>query len=212
MNYKVPDHKLEELNEIVGQQGGVIPSQVSDALAAMQIAAAAGNEAEYKKQLNLAIEANKLNGAAWTNVQEWHDEVENEYAMEDDGDKDDGGGLPAIPSNAIQMFPDGAGNLKTEDGKDITVKGKNYAAYVTGGLGSTGPVYHFKANYDAGMASMSCDGKKIAFSVSDQPTDPGVPYNANTASANGYKKGQWCNFRIGEGGYSHDTMAIFSIT
>jgi hypothetical protein len=213
MNYLIHQENMDELNAIVGQQGGPIPSKVSDALAEVQIAIAEGNDDKANAALNKAIEANKLSGAAWDNVQEWHDDRINEDQYEgDDGGKDPGGELPAIPSNAIQMFPGKDGHLLTQDGKDITVRGKNYAAHVTGGTGATGQVYYFKANYDAPMASMSCDGKKIAFTVTDSPSDPGEPYNANTAYANGYKKGQCCNFRIGEGGYHHDTTAIFSIT
>lgn len=198
MEYLIHQEKMDELNAIIGQQGGPATSAVSDALAA-------GDTAK-------AVEANKIDGQAWANLQKWHDDRINEDQYGDPGGQPGGNQpLPGIPPNAIQMYPDKDGHLKTADGKEVTIKGKNYAAYVQRGQGATGPVYWFKGDFDAGMASMSCDGHKIAFTVTDSPSDPGEPYNGNTAYVNGYKAGQACNLRIGEGGYSDEVLIIFSI-
>ena len=75
MNYSVSPAKLQELNVIVGQQGGTIPTEVSNALAATQTAIAAGDTAGATQHLNEAIAANKKNGAAWSHVQRWHNDV-----------------------------------------------------------------------------------------------------------------------------------------
>lgn len=214
MNYLIHQDTLDELDDIIGNQGSPATSKVSDSFAALEVAIKTGTKKEAQAAFDAAVQANILVGKAWEHAQHWHDKVENENQTED-GASGQGGtqpGAPAIPANAIEMFDAGGGNLKTQDGKDVTIQGKNYAAHVKAGKGATGPVYHFKANYSAAMASMSCDGRKIAFSVTDAPADPGEPYNGNTASATGYKAGQYCNFRIGEGGYTDDTTAIFSIT
>jgi len=73
--YKAYQQQLDALNALVGNVGGPIPSEVSDALGAMQAAQAAGNTAEAQKQFNKAVEANKKNGVAWGAVQQWHDQV-----------------------------------------------------------------------------------------------------------------------------------------
>jgi len=212
MKYLIHEDKMQELNDIIGNQGSPATSKVSDSFAALEVAIKTGTKAEAQAAFTAAVDANKLVGKAWENAQEWHDNRINEDQYEgDDGGKDPGGDLPAIPSNAIQMFRGGDGHLTTEDGKDITIHGKNYAAYVTGGKGASAPWQWFKADMNGNHVSLSCDGKKIAFVVGDTPTDPGEPYNANTAMHMPYKKGQIASFRIGEGGYSNDTMAIFSV-
>src|SRR6187402_731293 len=81
--FQVSKLQLDYLNKIVGEVGGPIPSEVSDALGAMQAAQSAGNTAEAQKQFNKAVEANKKNGAAWGAVQQWHDVVETQ-PIEDD--------------------------------------------------------------------------------------------------------------------------------
>lgn len=75
MDYTVSDTKLQDLNVIVGEKGGVIPSEVSEALRKAQISAASGAQVTLQANLNEAIEANKKNGAAWSDVQSWHDSV-----------------------------------------------------------------------------------------------------------------------------------------
>ena len=212
MEYLIHQEKMDELNAIIGQQGGPATSAASDAMAATQIALAAGDTAKATQEMNKAIEANKLDGKAWSNVQKWHDNRINEDQYGESGPGSGGqGGAGGIPPNAIQTTP-GAGNvLLTAEGGNVAINGKNYAAYVQRGAGATGPVYHFIGDFDGDVASMSCDGRKIAFSVTDGPADPGTPYNANVAESRPYKKGQYCNFRIGEGGYSDEVVAIYSI-
>ena len=73
--YHANEHQMHSLNVIVGQKGGVIPSEVSNALAAYQVADAANDQAAMDKAFNDAVEANKKNGAAWSDVQDWHDEI-----------------------------------------------------------------------------------------------------------------------------------------
>ncbi len=101
--YKIPEHEMDELNTIIGNQGGVIPSKVSDALAAMQKAYAEDDEQEAKKQFNIAVEANKLNGAAWDNVQKWHNDMKNEYKVEDGNGGNGGGTVP--PTGDVVELP-----------------------------------------------------------------------------------------------------------
>jgi hypothetical protein len=208
MEYKVSEAKLHELNMIVGNQGGVIPTQVSNALAAMQAAVAAGDTAEAKKQFYVAVEANQLNGFAWSNVQNWHDDVKRSGSDGTGTSPTDPGGVPGatIPPGVTECTPsagvNGGSNLGT-----IKVNGGNYGAIVpTGDMWS-----YFTADRDGDVASMSCDGVKISFGVSDTPTDPGTPYNGNTAEFRPYKAGQFVCFRLGEGGYAPSRCALFSI-
>jgi hypothetical protein len=216
MEYLIHQEKMNELNAIIGQQGGPATSAASDAMAATQIALAAGDTAKATQEMNKAIEANKIDGKAWSNVQKWHNNRINEDQY--GGDSPDPGGNTGgggIPPNAIQTTP-GAGNvLLTAEGGNVAINGKNYAAYVQRGKDSgsgMGPVYHFIGDFDGDMASLSCDGRKIAFSVTDGPGDPGQPYNGNAVEHRPYKAGQYCNVRIGEGGYSDEVMIIYNIT
>jgi hypothetical protein len=96
--YEVSEDKLQELNVIVGEKGGTIPSKVSDALAALEVATASGDKKEAKKQFTIAVEANKLNGAAWSDVQTWHDDVK-------EGDDTGPVDPPGPPAGAIQETP-----------------------------------------------------------------------------------------------------------
>lgn len=86
-DYTVSDAKLQELNVMI-DQGGHIPSAVSDALADAQIAQAQGNDAALTRSLNRAIAANIQSGKAWSNVQNWHDSVK---------DSGNGGTTPPQP-------------------------------------------------------------------------------------------------------------------
>jgi hypothetical protein len=100
MNHYVTPQQLDSLNWIVGNVGGAIPSEVSNALAAMQVAKAAGDNAEYDKQFNIAVEANKKNGAAWGYVQSFHDQVENQEIKPNEPIPD-----PVEPGPPITLTP-----------------------------------------------------------------------------------------------------------
>lgn len=75
MIYSVSDSQLYDLNVLI-DKGGHIPTDVSNALAAAQIAAAGNNAAALTTALNDAIAANKRSGKAWTDVQNWEKAVE----------------------------------------------------------------------------------------------------------------------------------------
>jgi len=218
VNYLIHEDKMEELNTIIGKQGSPGTSKVSDSFAALEIAIKSGVKADAQKAFDAAVQANIAVGKAWENAQQWHDKRINEDQYEGGAVPGESGGdntgPPAIPSNATEMFRGGDGHLQTADGKDITVYGHNYAAHVTGaaqGDGSKTPWQWFTAEMDGNHVSMSCDSHQIAFTVTDKPTDPGVPGFSNTAMVMPYKKGQIVNFRIGAGGYHTAATAIFSV-
>ena len=57
--YHANEHQMHSLNVIVGQKGSVSPSEVSNALAAYQVADAANDQAAMDKAFNDAGQANK---------------------------------------------------------------------------------------------------------------------------------------------------------
>lgn len=197
MQYLIHQERMDELLAMITQHG-------QPATQAAKAAMDAGDGAAANK----ALEAD---AKAWEMTKEWHRKRINEDQYGGNGDTGGGHTGDGIPSNAIQMFRDPDGHLKTKEGGDVAIFGKNYAAYVTAGPGSSAPWQYFVGEMDGNTASMSCDGRKIAWTVADSPTDPGEPYYANTAYVQPYKKGQYCCFRIGEGGNSAETVAIFSV-
>jgi hypothetical protein len=75
MEYKSSTPQADQLNMIIGQKGGVIPSIVSQALSAMQKAQATHDQAAYDKAFAAAVAANGKCGAAWGEVQAWHNTI-----------------------------------------------------------------------------------------------------------------------------------------
>lgn len=205
MNYLIHQDKLDELNAIIGNQGSPATSKVSDSFAALEVAIKTGTKEQAQKAFNDAVNANILVGQAWENAQEWHDDVENENQT-DDGS---GGGDDTAPH-----FPPGTTMHDLKPGQNggsdlgtVEVNSGNHGAVIPRG----DQWQYFVGDKDGDVASMSCDGVKIAFAISDTPADPGTPYNGNTAEQRPYKKGQFVCFRLGEGGYAPERAALFSI-
>jgi hypothetical protein len=99
-NYKVTQSQLDQLNKIVGEQGGTIPSEVSDALAALQAATAKGDKAGAKKAFDDAVKANQKNGTAWGAVQSWHNMISTQPIQDGAPGSDGDEGAGAGPGNS----------------------------------------------------------------------------------------------------------------
>lgn len=88
MTYNITPEKLQELNVLI-DKGGHVPGDVSNALAALEVAIAAGDKVAAKKAFDQAVNANiNGNAKAWTAVQGWHDQVKA---------AGEGGGEPVTP-------------------------------------------------------------------------------------------------------------------
>jgi hypothetical protein len=209
MEYLIHEDKMEELNAIIGNQGSPATSKVSDSFAALEVAIKTGTKAEAQKAFDAAVQANILVGKAWTNAQQWHDKRINEDEYEGSTDGGGHGGGTDAPH-----FPPGTTMCELKPGQNggfdlgtVKVNGGHFGAVIP-----TGDQWqYFVGDKDGDVASMSCDGVKIAFAISGSPADPGTPYNGNTAEQRPYKKGQFVCFRLGEGGYAAERAALFSI-
>ena len=213
--YKVLPGQLPILDNIVGQVGGPIPTEVSNALAAMQTAQAAGDGNAYNKAFNDAVAANQKNGNAWAAVQRWHDQVETQVlAPPTGGDPDPGSILdengwtqypPNIPPGDVVVTPTQHASGGWDCGT-IPVNGTRRAVVV-----HRYDWVFWKADADGDVASCSCDGVGIAYGVFDAPTDPGNEGYPNTAGVRPYHAGQYVCCKPLEGGYNATRAVLFDI-
>lgn len=213
--YKVLPGQLPMLDSLIGQYGGPIPSEVSNALAAMQTAQAAGDGDAYNKAFNEAVAANAKNGNVYAALQRWHDQVETQVLQSEGGDPDPGEGdlnedgwteyPPHIPAGDVVVTPTRHASGGWDCGT-IPVNGTRRAVvlerYDWG---------FFKADRDGDVASGSCDGVELAWAIGDAPADPGDNGYPNTAESRPYLAGQVVSFKPLEGGYNATRAVLFDV-
>lgn len=211
MNYTVSAPKLEELNKIVGQKGGTIPTEVSNALAALQPAIVKGDKAAAQKAFDEAVAANIKNGEAWSSVQAWHDDVKKSGASTGGVSPPATGESTPPPTDTGPNFPPNATIVHATPGASGGLDCGSIPINMPHGVSlPRGAWAYFKADRDGDVASMSADGCQVGLTVTQEPSKPGIT-GSNATEVRPYKAGQFVNIGVGEGGYAEVRAALFSI-